>query len=205
MLLHWRFDTLPGFVPPTLPRLAFFAFWRFDRLITADDTKHVLPAALEIFGRGGSSHPRVRARWILHGDRVEPYRSILPTIGPGHSTWVLTKMKKVPERGLPVPGIPVLKIYSTDVRYWFFVSRLRRTFSRMLSPPPSLSLRGKKCGYVNEETRTRVQFVSGTCPLWTDGGYAPGSRYSMPIENRETETFKEVLQLKNEEKWRKVT
>lgn len=173
MISHWRFDTFRICSTYFLSRGSHSSSWlRLSKVWSIDrDGRHETrtSATLEIFGlRGRPSDFRVRARWILYGDRVESgveCRNVLPTIGSSHryrGCW--RKWKKFPRRG---PGIPMLKIYSTDIRYWFFVLPFTLgvfTNAFFLPSRLPLNLSDKKFGYVNE----KVRFVGDISPMDAD-------------------------------------
>lgn len=157
-----------GSVLPTFSRLAFFFLESFFQGLIDRSRRTTRNTYFRCFRNfrpwGGSNHFPARTRWILYGDRVEPYPSDHRFWSPVRGCW--RKWKKFPS-AVYHSGIPMLKIYSMDMRYWFFISRLRWTFSRMLFSllRPFLKL-DKKCGYVNEKMRTPMWFVSVTCFLY---------------------------------------
>jgi len=157
-----------GSVPPTLPRIAFFLLksFVFQGLIDRNGRHETCTsAALKIFGRE-SSHLQIRMRWILHGDQVLEWNRIEVSFWSSvlTSTWVLTKMKKVPERYYS--GISMLKIYSTCA-IDFSSPACVFTDAFYLSLLLSLSLSDKKMRLCKWENANACAVVFGTCPLWT--------------------------------------
>jgi len=179
MILHWRFDILDPFYllfhdSHSFSWRASFKVWSIDR-----DGRHetCTSVALEIFGRGGSSHLWARTCWIFYDDRVEPYPF-------DHRFWCSTCWRKWKKFASAVyhSRIPMLKIYS--MRYWFFISRLYWTFSDGYFFPSPFSILDKKCGYVNEKMQTPVRFVSVTCPLYRRTMATPISTWRRADGNR---------------------
>jgi len=127
-------------------------------------------AALEIFGREASLVRYGRVEYFMvtkfSNRTVLEYPSSVLLI----STWVLTKMKKVPERGLLFRNFHAKNLF--DVLYWFFVSHLR--FHGCFFSLPQPSWQKNAVMYMRKRERVCDCFWN---MFLMDNGYVPRSRY----------------------------
>lgn len=117
---HWRFITLDLF------RLNHCSIDRHETCTCV---------ALEIFDqRANHSSSTFTSRWILHDDESNRVFGVsFNRSAPAQSSWVLTKMRKVPERGFIIPNNSHAKnLFDMNVFcYRFFYLIFSGIFSRI--------------------------------------------------------------------------